>query len=840
MTTSHELPSERLIICHTLFHKNQSEQFGFVQPIAEISGGQLVEISKDEFCSTMRVFITSHYDDLEKSFPDRKLFMLKIKFSDRPSENVAPEYACKYVASFSDATALKQKDFFEIVQAELPDANNRLVVPEDLPGTSYIFIDDGQFIYGPFKWSKVSKDDSSCIEIDFLDTPLPNVKLMQYQTYKIDSARATKHLIGNPISTRYFTQGISGLLSCAEYIDYASDDEVIRYCAKMAGDQGSRIIERSRLEALAATIRKFPKLDNEFNRSRLNRMVSIADVSSSVQEEVAKSLTIFLQGTGSPIVQRFIEMNEALFIERIRKERADQINRQLADLSVEVSKAEVRLVELNAQKNLLNEDIQALKAERDRGADLQQVYAESDEIIKKKNAEIADIDSKIRELAVVHNLTQNIDKLKDEVKYYERKRDDEKDRQEQAREVTKELDARMQESNSGLQKRIAELKPFVEALNGSFTSAEPITEFILAPTKELSQSKSLLSRQNEVIQAIQNGLTARGRYLKSHQIANLLITLQQSFITIFAGLPGVGKTSLARLISDTQNIKPRLREIAVSRGWTSQKDLIGYFNPLTSRFQAASTGLYSFLIAIGEEAERDPSRAMSFVLLDEANLSPIEHYWSAFMGLSDNEGDKEVILGAEKIKIPDNLRFIATINYDGTTEPLSPRLINRAPILVLDSMSENADLQPLRDLSETVLPIPASQMKELFGLVAKTPELSADERPVYEAIKRILLDSDPIFGRPVAISPRKENAIQQYCAKARALMNVDNDLLALDFAVQQHILPLIQGNGARFGKRLDKLRAELLSHDLSESERFLSKMITFGEADLQTYDFFCW
>ncbi len=74
---------------------------------------------------------------------------------------------------------------------------------------------------------------------------------------------------------------------------------------------------------------------------------------------------------------------------------------------------------------------------------------------------------------------------------------------------------------------------------------------------------------------------------------------------------------------------------------------------------------------------------MAYILLDEANLSPIEHYWSAFMGMTDGEGERSLMLGQDRMQIPETLRFLATINYDGTTEPLSPRVVDRAPIIVL-------------------------------------------------------------------------------------------------------------------------------------------------------------
>ena len=44
-----QLPLERTILCHTLHRKNQSDQFGFVQPIAEIIDGQIHRIDRSNF-----------------------------------------------------------------------------------------------------------------------------------------------------------------------------------------------------------------------------------------------------------------------------------------------------------------------------------------------------------------------------------------------------------------------------------------------------------------------------------------------------------------------------------------------------------------------------------------------------------------------------------------------------------------------------------------------------------------------------------------------------------------------------------------------------------------------
>ena len=68
----------------------------------------------------------------------------------------------------------------------------------------------------------------------------------------------------------------------------------------------------------------------------------------------------------------------------------------------------------------------------------------------------------------------------------------------------------------------------------------------------------------------------------------------------------------------------------------------------------------------------------------------------------------------------------------------------------------------------------------------------------------------------------------------------DNDVLALDYAILQLILPQIRGNGQNFCNRLNTLNQLLISHDLQKSSDCLETIISNGDSDLNTYDFFCW
>lgn len=423
-------------------------------------------------------------------------------------------------------------------------------------------------------------------------------------------------------------------------------------------------------------------------------------------------------------------------------------------------------------------------------------------------------------------------------------------RDEVARQITLEketdrLKKLYNESEDSLRAKLFELKPYVEAINGNNIGTSKNIELdIHIPTHHIDISKS--DTASTIINYFEQAFDIKNRSISPIEIINLVVTIQQSFLSFIAGLPGGGKTSLVRLLADVKGLeRKRFLEVPVARGWTGQKDLIGYFNPISNKFQASSTGVYNFLYSLNKELDKDSKKACSLVLLDEANLSPIEHYWSSFMGISDMKGNKPIKLGEDDLYIPEHLRFVATVNYDNTTEFLSHRVLDRAPVILL----ENSNISPsIIEKIQTIntdlkMPITYDVMEYYFGTVDYIPELTDKEQRIFDQIKSILEDKKFEFGKTIQISNRKSIAIRHYCNKARPLMRAysdDNDVLALDYAVLQLILPQIRGNGKNFSNRLNELNQLLISHDLQKSSDCLEAIISNGDADLNTYDFFCW
>lgn len=316
---------------------------------------------------------------------------------------------------------------------------------------------------------------------------------------------------------------------------------------------------------------------------------------------------------------------------------------------------------------------------------------------------------------------------------------------------------------------------------------------------------------------IKERLASQGRDISFNDVANLVITINQTFITIIAGAPGVGKTSLVEKLSKSYGLNEDFGylEISCAKGWTSSKDLIGFFNPLTNKYQPAKTKMREAL----KKSEDNPN-APYIVLLDEANLSPIEHYWSDFIKLADTNYSRKIkISDNEEIQFGDGFRFIATINHDHTTEVLSNRLIDRAAIIQLDKTNKINE-------ESTVNIDKIFDFIELQNLFIETQKWKIEEAIIRQAFNKIKerLESN----HTIIISPRKEIAIYKYCKVATGLLE-GNSYVALDYAISQHILPLINGRGDSFLKLLEGLKIDLNDKGMSKSENLLNKIIERGK-----------
>lgn len=332
-------------------------------------------------------------------------------------------------------------------------------------------------------------------------------------------------------------------------------------------------------------------------------------------------------------------------------------------------------------------------------------------------------------------------------------------------------------------------------------------------------------------------------------IINIFVCITQNFLTVFSGEPGSGKTSICNIFAkvlganafneklDLQ-IANRYLPISVERGWTSKRDFIGYYNPLSKTFDKSNKQVYDALKLLDIEEQKKLVNFPYFILLDEANLSPMEYYWADFMNICDDREENNIInLGEEyTFKVPSTLRFVATINNDNTTEELSPRLIDRAWIITLP---KNTGIKLGKNLTKDDINFVEWKTLESLFMPKREDklELSGEVKSIYDAIV-LQLKQEHIF-----ISPRAEIAIKSYWSVASKLMDKDNydtdaSIVAIDYAIAQKVLPKIKGNGEEFGIWLENFRKLCESDNLMLCESILSDIIERGESQMKYYHFF--
>ena len=539
-------------------------------------------------------------------------------------------------------------------------------------------------------------------------------------------------------------------------------------------------------------------------------------------------------------------------------EKVEEYNEEINKKKIELKNIDEKILKANDELTKINKDAKKqLKIQID--LDVKELENQKNNL-KKENYELEqDIIKKqeeLKDLCNKYSLADDVEELQSLKQYNERRNDalqTKIERKEKQLEVLRNETSR--EYNKLLNKVVNEIETKYDdssydvfATNTMLKISSDyeyknklklITEDILNRKQEYikyENSKDLIKK----IQIFINNEAERD--ISYNEIVNIILCISQGFLTIFAGEPGTGKTSLCNLLAkslglNTQKSNNRFLEVSVEKGWTSKSDFIGYYNPLTRKFDASNSKVFEALTILNEERilkenKKDFDELPYLILLDEANLSPMEHYWADFMNVCDIdiEQEHEINLGEENIyKVSNCLRFLATINYDHTTEVLSPRLIDRAWIILLDYKDLNINNLINKKVINNEKIIKFEALEQFININNKEMPKLLETR-----LKNII---DELNSKAINISPRVCKMIKNYCAIGDGLFQTDNDLLALDFAVAQKILPVIDGYGNDFRNFLIDFKDNQLG-GMKKCQIIIENIVNMGDKNMKHYHFF--
>lgn len=218
-------------------------------------------------------------------------------------------------------------------------------------------------------------------------------------------------------------------------------------------------------------------------------------------------------------------------------------------------------------------------------------------------------------------------------------------------------------------------------------------------------------------------------------LLSLFTSLTQGRFLLLTGHIGTGKSSIiketGKLLGGQTNM------VAVRPAWLDASDLLGYFDPINNRYH--STDFVRFI-------KQENNDHINMILLDELNIARIENYgadilacfaeigernqeqnkihlfnqdlqelihtYQLFEELNDIQKQKyqhilDRIKQSSSIAIPDNVLICGTLNIDGSTENLSPKMIDRSFMLKFPDF--DGQLGEIKEITEQE-PLLISQM----------------------------------------------------------------------------------------------------------------------------------
>ena len=707
----------------------------------------------------------------------------------------------------SNLSEIANNEIIEIFEGEINEPKSSFDLREDglrpLLSDNYVgqnncfFItEDNKTMIGPFVVKKKDSEERFVVR---------QSEYMQFGEYEM-TENSYIAFTANDIDRKIFIPGVNEL-PAPSLIDFISDEDLLK-------DFESRLKRSS----------------NDYNIDVLNSLIDFikkngAEISAGIHEKRNKRLLALIDNGQKQILSN-IDFLDCLPNMKFIRDEINTLSDKRLQLNVEVAK-------LKTQEEKLQQDIERENIEFENLKQDKENFKEQ-ELINKKTileAEILKLEERKDNLSSFideeeKRLSKELDKIKDDIRW---KQNSQKELEDAIQNLRKEFVNKQIEEQEKL-KELIQHKKYFDFLSGRDLSSYNINEEVSYPDlriiNEDKKYDDYISFRNQVLDIF----ARNNRKIEPHFLDNLLISIHQNTLTLLAGLPGTGKTSLAKLLVNTLAPVEKIREVSVSRGWTSSKDLIGFFNPLTRRFTPSSTGIYSLLKQLDYECKNDLflDSSFAYIILDEANLSPLEHYWSMFYNLTDSKVDDNKYFnldlgGSEQLEYANNLRFIGTINYDQTTEELSPRVIDRVNIIRLKPQDFNIDNLIYQDIRKVLLSY--KDIIDYFELLDFQNELSVafddEHEKIFEAIK------EQFKGLNIYVSPRVEIAIKRYCNVAKKVMREENK--PLDYAIAQRLLPLINVQGTKAKQRLKDLQEKLPEEKFSISANILKDIISLGE-----------
>ncbi len=181
-------------------------------------------------------------------------------------------------------------------------------------------------------------------------------------------------------------------------------------------------------------------------------------------------------------------------------------------------------------------------------------------------------------------------------------------------------------------------------------------------------------------------------YYKPQMIRLFISALASTKLVILQGISGTGKTSLAYAWG--KFLKHDSCIASVQPSWRDRTELFGYFNEFTKKFNETEVLKELYIAGYTDDVYT--------VILDEMNISRVEYYFAEMLSILEMPNHDEWIVElvasswkndpkhvhGGKLKIPENVWYIGTINNDDSTFMVTDKVYDRAMPIDINEKGE--------------------------------------------------------------------------------------------------------------------------------------------------------
>lgn len=380
-----------------------------------------------------------------------------------------------------------------------------------------------------------------------------------------------------------------------------------------------------------------------------------------------------------------------------------------------------------------------------------------------------------------------------------------------------------------------------------------------------------------------------GSQAKSAASFRLTAALAAKQFVILTGPSGTGKSQTAIALAEAvQEVVGTgagsvFALVAVGPDWTSPKKVLGFKSPFgksrTDGAGNATNETYEVTAVVRLLLRASGARETPhFLIFDEMNLSHVERYFAPFLsfmeaGILLSDPDAALLLEPDEVRLalevlrdenasspeanaaqalvdsgaglrlPRNVHIIGTVNVDETTYMFSPKVLDRAHVIELESTRPSGYLGGFspptdRAISASVAcghlvnamtrsgTTPGGQANQSFSRLQQAG-FADMEVEALSALTVSALDDcydglvDSGFGFGFRVSREVIDLVVSWIELQLAMGDVKDDvhgnwLDALDAAILQKVLPKLHGNRRTIGQVLEALTASLSSFGQEE------------------------